>query len=207
MHRGGRHVAVLVSHAPRRSLRTHGGRLRAKHGSGGAAASRPDRAPRSAARLHGDPPASLEERLARRRGIDGVLRRAEGAAAPAPARRRAGRAAQYAAQSAAGPGQQHAGNRAVEALAPDLRGRRPRRALRDCGAGRGGVGDPHYARLCAVRPRLRRLSRRLGLPLFGGADADLAQLPGESGRARLDPQVLRRARRRIPRGAAGAPAG
>ena len=42
------------------------------------------------------------------------------------------------------------------------------------------AGGAHQAGLCAVRPRLRHLPERLGLPLLRGADADGSELPGES---------------------------
>ena len=111
--------------------------------------------------------------------------------------RSAGRAPQHAAQGPARPGQQPSGDRAVDAVADDSRRRGARGALRHGRSRRRGRGRPHAAGVRAVCARLRHVPRRLGLPLLGGADADDAQLPGEPGRARVDPEVVRRTRRRV----------
>ena len=140
------------------------------------------RAARRLPRLHRHPLPPLEERVARRRGRDGLLRPPAASARPRVSRTRPAGAAQHAAQGAAGSGEQHARRSKLWELSRMVRADADLRALFATRAGgrRPRGRSAPIRRFRTFRDALRRLSRRLGLPLLRGADADGAELPGRA---------------------------
>ena len=156
--------------------------------------------------VHGDSLPPMARRVARRRGVDALLRRARATARARVSRRRARSGAHVAAQGDSRRRERRAGAAAVGALA--ARARRRRRCSAASRASRRPMcvdaieGD---AALRAIPRRIPAISRRVGLPLLGGADAHEPELPGESRAARRhDSRLCARRRRFADRRAARA---
>ena len=145
---------------------------------------------------------SLDKRIARRHRGDGLV------CAP-PARARDGRqldAAQRAAARAARRPLEHPAAAALGPFTDHPIGRFPAPAVRRRNHGRVAC-DPARAPVLFVSPRLRSVSRRLGIQVVGGADAHRAEPPGRPASGDRAAQRVCRDGRGTARNRHGAPVG